>query len=262
MNRFSGLIFAAAMALTACDNTPDHVIKPRDMAELLADIHKSEGVIDLNGVKYRADSTRRSLKASVFERHGVTEEQFDTSLIYYGHNLEKYIEVYDATIEILQKELTAIDAISEGERVHVAVVGDSADAWSDSRTARFSANMPSEQLRFALRSDENSEKGDLYTWRFYLTNAVSPLRWVMAADYTDGSVDYIYSTAGSEGWQQLALQTDSAKSLRNLRGYVMCVPGPEEVVWLDSISVIRTRFNSPVYRRDGVHEFTNGLAPH
>ena len=31
----------------ACDRTPDHIIKPKAMEDLLVDIHKSEAIIEI-----------------------------------------------------------------------------------------------------------------------------------------------------------------------------------------------------------------------
>ena len=58
MNKFRQYLICGVIALgsAACDRTPDYVIKPDDMADLLVDIHKGEGVIDLNSASYRNDS--------------------------------------------------------------------------------------------------------------------------------------------------------------------------------------------------------------
>ena len=116
------LYAASALLFASCDRTPDYVIKPDDMASLLVDIHKGEGVVDLNSSAYRSDSARKVLKQSIYMRHGVTAEQVDTSLVWYGHNIEKYIEVYDKVIAQLEKELKDADVAASGEKVQLAVV--------------------------------------------------------------------------------------------------------------------------------------------
>lgn len=125
-------LFIAAIAgsmFQACDRTPDYVIGPKEMTSLLVDIHKGESVIDLNRSAYSSDSMRKVVKQSIYAKHGVTAEQVDTSLVWYGHNVEKYIEIYDGVIEQLEKDIKNADVSSGGERLHLAVVGDSVDAW-------------------------------------------------------------------------------------------------------------------------------------
>lgn len=37
-------------------------------------------------------------------RHGVTREQFDTTLVWYGHHIETYMKIYDRVVERLKAE--------------------------------------------------------------------------------------------------------------------------------------------------------------
>lgn len=260
MNRFRQYLICGVIALgaVACDRTPDYVIAPDDMADLLVDIHKGEGVIDLNSASYRNDSLRKVLKQSVYMKHGVTAEQVDTSLVWYGHNVEKYIEVYDMVIERLEAELKDADVSSSGERVQFAVVGDSVDAWSDAKYRRFAYGMPSENMKFGLKRDDNWERGDVYTWNVYVRNRRSPIRWTIAGEYNDGTTDYIAHTVSQDGWNTITFPVDTAKNLRYVYGVLSVSPGKGEVTYVDSISLIRTRYNPDKYNRAGVKRYLNG----
>jgi hypothetical protein len=233
----------------ACDRTPDYVLKKSEMVDLLVDIHKAEGVIELNRAQYGSDSMRKVMKQSVLLRHGVTQEQFDTSLVWYGHNIEKYIEVYDDVIERLEKESSEIEVSEGAERVNVAVVGDSADAWPNAHMYRFFYGQPNSMLRFNLRRDENWEEGDKYTWRFYLSRIQTPLYYSLAAQYSDGTTDYMSGLSTSQGWNEFVLQLDSARVAQNVFGYISMMPMRTEVAYLDSITLVRTRFDSDRYVR-------------
>lgn len=248
-----------ALSLTvACDRTPDYVIKPADMASLLVDIHKGEGVVDLNSSAYRADSARKALKQSIYLRHGVTSEQFDTSLVWYGHNIEKYIEVYDMVIEELEKELKDADVAAAGEKVQLAVVGDSVDAWNDTRYRRFAYGYPSDILKFAMRQDENWEKGDVYTWKLFITNRQSPLRVTIGGDYSDGTSDYVTASFNSEGWNELTFPADTARTMKYVYGVVELSPRKGEIAYVDSISLVRMRAERYHGARSQVKHYANG----
>lgn len=248
----------SVMLFSACDRTPDYVIKPDDMAALLVDIHKGEGVVDLNTAAYRSDSARKVLKQSIYMRHGVTAEQVDTSLVWYGHNIEKYIEVYDKVIDELEKELKDADVAASGEKIQLAVVGDSVDAWNDTRYRRFAYGYPADNLKFSFRRDENWEEGDVYTWRMFVANRLSPMKVTIGADYNDGTTDYVTTTVTSDGWNELKLQSDTARSLRYVYGFMEMTPKRGEIAYVDSITLTRTRFNPDVYNRSGVKHYSNG----
>lgn len=248
-----------SVALWSCRKTPDGIIPPDEMASLLADVHKGEGIVELNQSKFATDSMKMLMRQSVFARHGVTADMWDTSLVWYGHHLEQYIEVYDKVIEQLESELKTADVASQGAGTQMEVVGDSVDAWPLSRLYRFAANQPSDIVKFALRRDDNWEPGDIYTLRFRLTNHLSPLMWRLAADYNDGTTDYTYGTTGSDGWTEVAFAVDTAKTANHIRGTLMMTPVTGEAAYVDSISLVRTRFKEGgIYPRNFIHTYLNG----
>lgn len=246
------------LVVTACDHTPDYVIKSKEMTSLLVDIHKGEGLIDLSGGRFRTDSMKKSLKQSILLEHGVTQEQFDTSLVWYGHNLEKYIEVYDNVIAQLEKDMKNADVAADGPiKVPLKVAGDSVNTWPESPFYKFTPQMPSQYVTFSLRSDENWEKGDVYTWRMYVSNRISPLNLTLAVEYVDGSIDYVTGPVGQDGWNEIVLPSDENRSMREIFGVMASVAGSGEAVYVDSISLVRTRFNPDAVNRASVNYFTN-----
>lgn len=61
--QFSFILSLVAMLsiLVACNNVPDYVIPQEEMAQLLADIHIGESVVDANSREYMSDSLKKQL---------------------------------------------------------------------------------------------------------------------------------------------------------------------------------------------------------
>lgn len=234
------------LVVVSCDSTPDHVIPPEKMARLLADIHIGESVIDANREQYNSDSLKKELKQSVFYKHNVTAQQVDTSFVWYGHNIEKYIEVYNRVIEIIEDDMANIK-ITDG--VQLAVAGDSADAWSGIRYRILDKSMISNIISFAIERDDNWEKGDIYEWRMKRISGDSPLKSTLAVDYVDGTSEYINMSKPKNGWQEIILYTDSSKTPARIYGIAQVDLHDNERVYIDSISLVRTRFNTEKYVR-------------
>ena len=76
----TGIFFV--LIFTACEQIPSHIIAPEQMETLLIDIHKAEAISD-NLTQYASDREKERLRQSVFDRHHVTQAQFDTSLVWY-----------------------------------------------------------------------------------------------------------------------------------------------------------------------------------
>ncbi|WP_302063659.1 DUF4296 domain-containing protein, partial [uncultured Duncaniella sp.] len=89
----------------SCSRTPDYVISEDKMARLMADIYIGDAVVETEHRTFGNDSLRKVLQQSIYAKHGVTRELVDTSLYWYGHNIQAYMEMCDKTEEILQKRI-------------------------------------------------------------------------------------------------------------------------------------------------------------
>lgn len=235
----AGVLLVAA---GACSKVPDGVIPPDRMAEFLADFHTGEAVVDMNRQEFFNDSLRQLYKQSVFEKYGVTPEEVDSSFSYYGRHLGQYMEVYDRTIEILERRI-----IETGNRIAadaaLSIAGDSVDVWPGARFLIFNELMPSRYAAFSFTSDENWERGDTYTWRAKFFNNTENLTMTLAAEYTDGTVEVVTRSFSADGWNEVVLNTDSTLTASRVFGFVEGKSRPGTSLTTDSIEMIRKRVN-------------------
>lgn len=251
---------SATVLFAACNSVPSGIIEPEEMARLLADTHTAESVIELNRGDYLSDSLKQEFKQSVYVKHGVTSEQVDSSLAWYGRNLNRYMEVYDRTIEILEHRL-----IETGNKVAaemaMSMAGDSVDVWYGPQYLSINDRMPSHALLFSFNGDENWERGDVYSWRAKVFNAPTDRRWTMVTEYSDGTVEVSSQPFQNDGWNELTLQTDSMLDATRVYGY-MEVPNKRGAsMMLDSIGLVRKRVNPENYRRYSQRRYGELLKP-
>lgn len=232
-------------AVTGCDNVPDYVIQPEEMAQLMADIHTGEAVVDANYSDFRSDSARTLMKQSVLARHGVTFEQLDTSFMWYGQHLDVYNKVYDRTIQILQDRIAA--ASQQRDFAHQAEAGDSANVWTGSSRYVMHRGMPGRIITFDLQQPQNRPDGDIYTLRARFTNIPSYVRWTVMADYTDGSVEVLSTRFSGDGWHQTTFYLDSLKTATRLYGSVEVPECDRGVTFIDSMQLIRKDLQPRLY---------------
>lgn len=260
--KHSFLIIAIATLTVACSGIPDGVLPKRDMARLMADIHTAECVIEANPSQYATDSSKRILRQSIYLKHGVTSEQVDSSLSWYGYHLDKYMEVYDLTVDMLEQRLADArekggSAITTTSELASAIDGDSVDVWPSIRSRRFSVGMPSQIITFALPADRYWEQGDVYTLQAKMLDAASgSLRFTLAVEYSDGSIDYLSRSMQGDGFHSLRVPTDSAKTAHRVYGTVSFSTPARQVAYIDSITLVRTRMYAG-QERNGVKSFEN-----
>lgn len=240
--RRTGCIVLTATALlttvTGCRKTPEGVIPPDDMAALVADTYMLEGVVDQNITQYPADSSRLLLKRSLYAARGYDQAQVDTSLAWYGRNIEVYVEVCDKAIEILQDRQH--DLASANTRA-ISVAGDSVNVWPGTSHLTVGRNLPSRYLTFDIPADSNWHKGDIYELRYKLVNSNRGLRARMLVDYADGQTDYNETAGQSQGTTKLKLRIDSTRTPQRLYGYIDLGEQRGESFHIDSLTLVRTR---------------------
>ncbi len=230
----------------SCSPTPDGVISPDDMVDLLVDVHKGEALTDVSYSKYNSDTARLSMRRVVLNGHGVTDEQFDTSLVWYGNHLDQYIKVYDRVTERLENDFEKAGNAPVNRSM---LPGDSVNMWDEGSTYVISRRSPSEFLRFRIERDDNWKNGDSYTWKFKIFNSSTPVSLGMYVDYTDGSTDIKTETLEEDGWKEMVVVLDSLRTPQSVYGFVRFDLKDREEVFIDSLSLVRHRYDNPTYIR-------------
>lgn len=245
MSRLTAILTVAVLLLTACKGVPGDVIQPDEMSALLADMHIGDAVVELNRNHYPDDSTKMLLKQSILARHGVDNARFDSSLVWYAHNPEKYLEVYDNAIELLQNRMDRNNAEIAGS---LSVAGDSVDLWSGSHYITVDSRSATRFVTFNIDADGNIEPGDRFTWRGKFVNNIPQAQWGISATYADGTVEVLESRADREGWNEIEFVSDSTLKLSKIYGFIQLEPRPGVATWVDSIQLVRKRIGTEAYR--------------
>lgn len=237
-------------ALLACNNTPDYVIDKKDMAKLMADIHQANAVVEQNPNIYASDSAKQQLLQSVFAKHGTTEAQFDTSLMWYGHNLDIYKDVYENVVEILEKREKDVVAEARKAGEKATLTGDSIDIWSDAKQLIFNRSQTGSyaELAFSMPADENNRPGDRYEWTLALCNNKNSGKALLGVDYADGTTEYLTKDLEPEKSTRLRFQSDSLQKVNRIFGYMHYEMKDESAVFIDSLMLYRARLSKEQYR--------------
>lgn len=240
----------SAILFVACNRAPDNVLQPEPMAELLADLYVADRIVETNNsMFYRQagnDSVRKVLKQSILRDHGVTQEELDSSYMYYGHHLDDYVDIHDRVLEILTDKMSHSDAALA--QAGFSVAGDSVDTWPGAMQLVLSRRSPQQTVTFTLHPDENWQKGDQYLWSVKSLNMRQPGQWVIAADYPGGITETQRGQFQGEGRNQLRLLTDSTRIPDRIYGSITLNPIAGEIIYIDSITLTRKRVDPLNYR--------------
>jgi hypothetical protein len=243
LNKIAGALTAVAvLAATSCSDRPDGVLDKEQMTAFLVDFHKGEAVVNFQQGLYHNDSLKKIVKQSVYAKYGVTSAQVDSSLSYYGHHMEDYLEIYDDVIAQLETDVAQGDA--GPSRVHAA--GDSVNLWIDASRFRMDGKTPLRVLTYNVSAGNDSKPGDTYQLQYKIVSATHTsqrpeIETTIIGEYATGDMEYRIANTGSDGWVKMQFIADSTQVLDKVFGSVKFKIAPQTVMYIDSMALIRTR---------------------
>ncbi len=214
----------AMVWMSACTvEIPSHVIQPQEMENLLYDYHLMQAMA--GDLKSSEGYKRKQYEQYVFDKHHVTEAEFDTSLTWYMRHTKELEAIYknlnDRFSTTKEKLAAHIPPYERTSRISKA--GDTVNVWDDFRIARLTVSPFTNKLNFILPTDSNYHTRDAFEWKLNahflgdtaLTQAIMGLTLIYDND-TVGSSCIINQT----GSYSLSLTNDSNYQLKEIHGHV------------------------------------------
>jgi len=257
----TSVIVSVAFIAAACASSPEGIMSAEQLASVLADLNTAEAYYAVEGVPGQLrsgyvdnDSVKKVMRQSIFHNHGVSQQQFEATLDWYGHHLDKYEDICDRSMELLEQRRSRLAAASRN-----ATTSSDHSLWPGAISMRLAGNTGRNAVSYDI-APRGLKKGDRLQWSFSTTALIAPADVVMAVDYTDGSTALITHRLTSEGRQCVALQLDSSRVASRLYGYVQ--PQQRATLLMDSITLVsvplsRTNYYE-IYRQKILPAHTSG----
>ena len=272
------LLLLLVLSLLSCDKTPRGVISVDDMADLIVDLKIADVYVERHRDEFPDDSSKLVLKQSVFKKHGITSEEYDSSLVWYAHNMDDYIKAHDQAVQKLQKRMDKLaknagkgqnvneDRGLPGEPTHEAipratgplsgkyrnlsgsdVSSDTVDLWVGRRSYVLNKGARRGFITFDLPHEANYKPGDRYELAYKLCRGDNEFKVSLNVDYVDGTTSQMARPTYGDGWVTIDVQSDTARQVRRVYGYVSYNIKPGHVAYVDSLMLVRTRLNTNNY---------------
>lgn len=97
---------------------PRGILSSREMRTVLVDLHKTDALLQVSGLQHGHDDAEDTYYAIVLEKHGITQAQFDSSLVWYTNHPQLFDKIYPKVLDELSLESEAFDALHEEELGH------------------------------------------------------------------------------------------------------------------------------------------------
>lgn len=232
--------------LAGCSDRPDGIIPEPEMVEIMADLQIAEAY-DRNGNPDQGmqGMNRELLGRGILMDHGVTVEEMDSTLAWYGRNMDQYARLYkkvDERLAAIQQKYAKAAGESESD-------GPSTDLWPYGRHFVVDGNQLTDGLLVNINVPD-LEIGDRITWKMR-THGASSRHLTLGVDYDDGRSEIVDNVVGGiDPWVEASLQTDTLHSVTRIFA-VLTLDKSVPRAFVDSVQLLHYPFSREEYHRIG-----------
>lgn len=227
-------------AATSCGRRPSDVLPDDEMAALLADMYKAEAYVSSDPDYALNDSMRIVLRQTVLAEHHATEADFNRSLDWYGHNIDRLGDIYEEVETRLDNEAKAP---SGGEKDK----GSKPTLWEGETRVALTPYRGINRFSFDIDGKRLGKTDSEIVWEFTLPVLPGRIATFIGADYSDGTGDYRAVTATMRGDVQITLPLKQGRRPVRVFGQATYIPVQRETVFVDSIRLIARPARTPGY---------------
>ncbi len=103
-----GLLLLLTLVFIGC--RPHGVLSSRQMRSVLLDLHRTDAVLQAAGYNYGHDEDVAKYYQAVMDKHGITQAEFDSSLVWYTNHPQLFDKIYPPVVKQLEAERDAWQA--------------------------------------------------------------------------------------------------------------------------------------------------------
>ena len=267
------LALVSLSVAASCIDRPDIVLDEEQMIDLLVDVHRAEGLLEMQqqqgaGFGSDLDTYQKEVIAAVLQKHGVSRSRYDSSLMWYAQHLKLLTRVYGHVDERLKEEheMWSLQVTETRDFVN-SIAGDSVDLWTLRDHLILDSRRYSDILFWEIPSDSNFVDGDTLRWRFIIRQLLPGQRVLASISLTKyepteeelrrqgkkkqneplgAPIGFDAKTITQNGECRLIARADSLQPFRSvILGLVLMNDSNKAApVFVDSISLLRTHLKN------------------
>jgi hypothetical protein len=136
------------------------------MEDVLVDYHLALAIAEVQVGDLQ--SNRYILTQAALRKHGVTEEELDSSMLYWCRNSEKFVKICDRVSERLNymAESQGVERQERNPYSYLATEGDTANVWNLREGVVVVPNIVDNIYSFTIEADTTYHPGDNFMWAF------------------------------------------------------------------------------------------------
>lgn len=237
--------------LAACSKVPDGILSEKEMQRVVKDMMIAQSMTSGDSKSYPDNETKLALYEGVFRKYGITRAQYDSSLVWYGRNLDIYMKVYERVLADLDKDIKALgDVQADAGPVSNR---DSVNIWPRRPYLILHPEALFNGVVFDSRPETSYSSGSVFALGMQVWGLHKGMRHLpevrLSADQGDTTVT-VNERIGRDGYHEIWLKTLPTKRVKRVYGYVRLDNSASDYakIYIDSLSLIKYNYGSDLLK--------------
>ena len=194
----------------------------RAILKILYDYHLADAMASASGndsvnmVKYHT---------AVLQKHGYTEADFDSSLVYYLRHTEQLKTIYENLAKRFRDESVALGGSAGDAFANVGLTGDTANVWREETSLVLAPQKPFNQHSFSLKADSAFHKGDVlmldFNSDFIYQDGMRDGVVMLSVRFSNDSIASQTVHLSTGGHSSIRVSDDKRLGIKEVRGFFM-----------------------------------------
>jgi hypothetical protein len=226
------------------------------------DIQLSEALIEIDFETYKSGDARLSLYSSVFAKHGVTQAQYDSSLVWYGKNLDLYMQIYKLVLKDVNASIANLGDIKPNPLSGDVSSRDSVDVWIFPRSLSFSPAQRVNLMTFDIEPKVAYSSGSSYVLSVRVWGTDEKMKHypkIALRAVQPDTIVVVNKEITADGYYEILMQTAKIKQVKRVYGYMMLNSEEKSYsrIYIDDIRLMKYNYGSKALK---IAEETDSLS--
>lgn len=255
LRRYSVALFVTAL-LVSCSKVPDDILSEKQMQSILVDMQLAEALIGADYQNYKEDGQKDALYQSVFLKHKTTQAVYDSSLVWYGRNLDIYMQVYDRVLADLNKRQEDLGDVQADAAPNSKQ--DSIDIWPRLAYLTLEPKALYNGVTFDIRPETNYSSGSSFVLGMHVWGLNQQMKnkpeISISADHGD-TIITVNNEILRDGYYEAVLKTVPTKQIKRVYGYIRLDNRDSSSyykVYVDSLNLMKYNYGRLTEARDSI----------
>lgn len=217
------LVLFMTVVLTGCKpGIPGRYLQMDEMVDILYDYHVADGMVQTNFDS--PDSVAmRAYSISILKNHGVSQADFDSSMVYYTRHTRLLQKVYDKIADRLDRE--AVERGGQAGFTDLTENADTTNVWKLSTAFVLSPYLATNRISFEIKADSSYHEGDRmvldFDAQFLYQDGMRDALVVLAVTYANDSVEYVNNSISTSSHYHMQIMNEGRLTIKAVRGFWM-----------------------------------------